>query len=101
MISQWAISVQTAVTATQKAGASTQMWLIPGNDFSGAATFISSGSAAALSKVQNPDGTNTSLIFDVHKYLDTDGSGTHTECVSDHVTDTFAPLAAFLRANGR
>lgn len=37
----------------------------------------------------------------VNKYLDSDGSGTHLECVSDHIQDTFMPLAQFLAANGR
>lgn len=35
------------------------------------------------------------------KYLDSDGSGTHLECVSDHIQDTFTPLTQFLAANGR
>jgi hypothetical protein len=97
----WAKTVQAAVTAIRGAGATSQMILLPGNDFTGAQTFVSNGSAGNLSTVHNPDGSNTSLIFDVHKYLDSDGSGTQLECVSDHVTDTFTPLAAFLKAQGR
>lgn len=77
------------------------MILLPGTDFTGARTYVSNGSAGNLSRVHNLDGSNTSLIFDVHKYLDADGSGTSTECVSDHVDDTFRPLAQFLVANGR
>jgi len=100
-ISIWAQSVQAAVTAIRNAGATTQMILLPGNDFTGAQTFISNGSAGNLSLVRNPDGTNTSLIFDVHKYLDVDGSGTHLECVQNHIVDTFVPLTAYLKANGR
>lgn len=97
----WADTVQAAVTAIRTAGATQQMILLPGNDFTGAQTFVSNGSAGNLSRVHNLDGSNTSLIFDVHKYLDSDGSGTHLECVSDHVQDTFTPLARFLVANGR
>jgi hypothetical protein len=97
----WAKTVQAAVTAIRQAGATSQMILLPGNDFTSAQTFVSNGSAGNLSTVHNPDGSNTSLIFDVHKYLDSDGSGTQLECVSDHVTDTFTPLAAFLKAQGR
>lgn len=77
------------------------MILLPGTDFTGAQTYVSNGSAGNLSRVHNLDGSNTSLIFDVHKYLDSDGSGTSLECVSDHVDDTFKPLAQFLVANGR
>lgn len=100
-ITLWAESVQAAVTAIRTAGATTQLILLPGNDWTGAQTFISNGSGAALSTVKNLDGTNTSLIFDVHKYLDSDGSGTHTECTADHVSDTFEPLATWLREQGR
>ena len=100
-LSLWADTVQAAVTAIRTAGATQQMILLPGNDFTGAQTFVSNGSAGNLSRVHNLDGSNTSLIFDVHKYLDSDGSGTHLECVSDHVQDTFTPLAQFLVTNGR
>jgi endoglucanase len=97
----WAASVQAAVTAIRQAGATTQMILLPGTDFTSAQTFVSNGSAGNLSTVHNPDGSNTSLIFDVHKYLDSDGSGQHTECVTNHIADTFMPLANFLVANKR
>ncbi len=97
----WAATVQASVTAIRSAGATSQMILLPGNDFTSAQTFVSNGSAGNLSTVHNLDGTNTSLVFDVHKYLDSDGSGTHTECVSNHIDDTFQPLATFLVANGR
>lgn len=97
----WAKTVQAAVTAIRQAGAITQMILLPGNDFTSAQTFISNGSAGNLSSVHNLDGSNTSLIFDVHKYLDSDGSGTQLECVSNHINDSFQPLATFLKAHGR
>ncbi|KAF9498324.1 hypothetical protein BDN71DRAFT_1587686 [Pleurotus eryngii] len=82
-------------------GATTQLILLPGNNWTSAATFISNGSAAALSKVTNPDGSITGLIFDVHKYLDNDNSGTNAECVTDNIADAWAPLAEYLRANKR
>lgn len=97
----WAATVQAAVTAIRQAGATTQMILLPGNDFTGAQTFVSNGSAGNLSNVHNPDGSNTSLIFDVHKYLDADGSGQALTCSSNHIQDTFMPLAMFLVANNR
>jgi endoglucanase len=97
----WAASVQEAVTAIRNAGATTQLILLPGNDFTGAQTFVSNGSAGNLSNVHNLDGSNTSLIFDVHKYLDVDGSGQLLDCVSNHINDTFMPLAAFLKENDR
>ncbi|CAG8980043.1 hypothetical protein HYALB_00009252 [Hymenoscyphus albidus] len=74
---------------------------LPGNDYTSAGRFISNGSGAALSAVKNPDGTFKNLIFDVHKYLDSDNSGTHTECVTDNINEAFQPLATWLRSNSR
>jgi endoglucanase len=79
----------------------TSLVFLPGNDYTSAAKFISNGSGAALSKVKNPDGSFTNLIFDVHKYLDSDNSGTHTECVTNSISDAFQPLATWLRSNKR
>ncbi|KAJ7206937.1 carbohydrate-binding module family 1 protein/Glycoside hydrolase family 5 protein [Mycena haematopus] len=99
-INLWAGSVQAAVTAIRNAGFE-GMVLLPGNDWTSAGTFISDGSAAALSKVVNPDGSFTNLIFDVHKYLDSDNSGTHAECTTNNIADAWEPLTQWLRCNGR
>lgn len=96
---KWAATVQTAVTAIRKAGAK-NMLLLPGSTFSSAGT-LPTEAGPALLKVKNPDGTTDGLVFDVHKYLDADGSGTSTECVSSHVDDVFTPLAKWLRSNKR
>ena len=66
-ISTWAASVQAAVTAIRKAGATSQYILLPGNDYTSAQQFVTNGSLGALQKVTNLDGTTTNLIFDVHK----------------------------------
>ncbi|KAH7351027.1 glycoside hydrolase family 5 protein [Rhexocercosporidium sp. MPI-PUGE-AT-0058] len=100
-INRWATTVQVVVTAIRNAGATSQMLLLPGNEWTSAGTFVSNGSGAALMKVKNPDGSTTGLIFDVHKYLDSDNSGTHAECVTDNVSGAFQPLATWLRANKR
>ncbi|KAG1826304.1 glycoside hydrolase family 5 protein [Suillus variegatus] len=99
-ITTWAESVQ-AFTAIREAGAITQMILLPGNNYTSAETFVSSGSAEALGMVRNPDGTFTNLIMDVHKYLDYDNSGTHAPCVTNNIEDSWYPLSTWLRANGR
>ncbi|KAF8900518.1 putative endoglucanase [Mucidula mucida] len=97
----WAASVQAAVTAIRNAGATTQILLLPGNNWTSAGTFVSSGSADALNTVVNPDGSTTNLVFDVHKYLDSDNSGTHSECTTNNIADAWEPLAEWLRCNGR
>ncbi|OJA11279.1 hypothetical protein AZE42_11577 [Rhizopogon vesiculosus] len=100
-ITTWAESVQCAVTSIRQAGATTQMILLPGDDYTSAETFVSGGSAEALNMVLNPDGTTTNLIMDVHKYLDYDNSGTNTACVTNNIEDAWYPLTTWLRANGR
>ncbi len=100
-VATWATTVQAAVTAIRGAGATSQMVLLPGTNFASAGQFVSSGSGAALIKVTNPDGTTDGLVLDVHKYLDVDNSGTHSECTTDNIADAFALVADFLRANGR
>lgn len=100
-IDTWAETVQAVVTAIREAGATSQYILLPGTDYTSAASFIDNGSGAALMTVTNPDGTTDKLIFDVHKYLDSDGSGTSTECVTNNIDSAFSPLATWLRSNGR
>jgi endoglucanase len=77
------------------------MILLPGSVWSSADNLVSSGSFAALQTVTNPDGTTTNLVFDIHKYLDSDNSGTHAECVTNNIDEAFSPLAATLRKAGR
>lgn len=88
------------MTAIRGAGATAQMILIPGNDWTSAQQ-MPTQSGPALLKVTNPDGGTDGIVFDVHKYLDADNSGTHADCVTDNVADAFSPLADWLRANKR
>jgi endoglucanase len=100
-INAWAKSVQAAVTAIRQAETGTKHTiLIPGNDWTSAAAFPTKSGPALLS-VTNPDKSTTGLVFDVHKYSDSDNSGTHTECTTDNISSAFAPLADWLRANKR
>lgn len=41
------------------------------------------------------------LIYDIHRYYDSDGSGTSTTCVQNHISDSFTTLATYLRSNKR
>lgn len=99
-VTTWAATVQAAVTAIRQAGATSNLILLPGNDWTHASTYISDGSAAALLTVTNIDGSTDNLVFDVHQYLDSDGSGTSSTCSTDNVS-VFTTLAAWLRTNSR
>ncbi|PPQ62910.1 hypothetical protein CVT24_006308 [Panaeolus cyanescens] len=94
----WVESVQAAVNAIRDAGATTQYILIPGSSWSSAEAFPNEAGPLLL-QVTDPAGGTDKLIFDVHKYLDVDNSGTHTECTTDNVA-VFTTLANFLRENG-
>ncbi|KAH6603882.1 glycoside hydrolase family 5 protein [Trichoderma cornu-damae] len=96
----WAQTCQKVVTAVRKAGATSQMILLPGTNFASVGTYVSSGSADALAAVTNPDGSTDLLYFDVHKYLDINNSGSHVECTTDNV-QAFEDFAAWLRQNKR
>ncbi|KAK7702620.1 hypothetical protein SLS64_009583 [Diaporthe eres] len=97
--STWAESVQAAVTAIRKV-APDHWLLIPGSTYSSAAA-LPTEAGPDLLKVTNPDGSTKNIYFDVHKYLDSDNSGTHTDCTTNNIDDAFAPLAKWLRSNGR
>lgn len=99
----WAATVQAAVMAIRGAGAAAQLISLPAAGWQTPGALL--GSAArrgeALARVVNPDGSAEGLVFDVHLYLDADGSGTQQACVTDGVAGSWAPLAAWLRAKGR
>jgi len=98
-VTQWAMTCQKVVTAIRNADA-TQLILLPGTNFDSAATLVSSGSADALLAITNPDGSTTGLLLDIHKYLDINNSGTHSECVMDNIAN-FTIVAEYLRQAGR
>jgi endoglucanase len=97
-ISAWKDSVQYVVNAIRNAGAKNYI-LIPGSSWSSAAALPTEAGPTLLS-VKDTDGTTTKLLFDVHKYLDSDNSGTHTECTTDNIS-VFQTLDSWLRQNKR
>lgn len=77
------------------------MILLPGTGYTSAGGFETT-SAPALSKVTNPDGTTTGLVYDVHKYFDASQGGVSPNCDgNNHIEDSFRPLMKYLRANNR
>lgn len=98
-VTTWVATVQKVVTAIRKA-APASMILIPGSSWSSAQA-LPTEAGPELLNVTNPDGSTTGIVFDVHKYLDSDNSGTHTECTTDNIANAFQPLATWLRTNKR
>lgn len=99
-IGDFKASLQAAVNAIRAAGAKTQYVLLPGTDWTHASSYLSTNKAV-LTSVTDPAGGTDKLIMDFHQYLDQDGSGTNRECVTDHVSDVWEPVAKDLRATKR
>ncbi|KAJ7575111.1 endoglucanase [Mycena floridula] len=97
-VTTWAGSVQAAVNAIRAAGANSQYILIPGSSYSSAQALPTEAGPALLG-VTDPAGGKNKLIFDVHKYLDSDNSGTHSDCVTDN-TQVLQTLVNWLKSNG-
>jgi endoglucanase len=70
---------QAAIDGIRAAGATKQYITPEGNSWTGAWTWISSGNGASMVNLKDPQ---NKLVYQMHQYLDTDGSGTHAECVS-------------------
>ncbi|TFY83404.1 hypothetical protein EWM64_g612 [Hericium alpestre] len=97
-IPDWADSVQAAINAIRAAGATSQYLLMPGSSYSSAQT-LPTEAGPYLVKLTDPIGGTDKLLFDVHKYLDSDNSGTHADCVTNNV-DVLTTLVSWLQENG-
>lgn len=70
---------QASIDGIRAAGATSQYITPEGNSYTGAWTWVSSGNGASLVNLKDPQ---NKLIYQMHQYLDTDGSGTSANCVS-------------------
>lgn len=96
----WRSLVDRSVAAIRRTGAA-NLILVPGSKYSGAHSWTAGGSnsnALAFANFRDP-GSN--YAFEMHQYLDTDSSGTGTNCVSPDLIDArLASATTWLRANG-
>ncbi|HVD85266.1 MAG TPA: cellulase family glycosylhydrolase, partial [Bradyrhizobium sp.] len=78
--SAWLGSANAAIAAIRGAGAVSQEILVPGSYWDGAWTWTSTDNDTVIGAgVQDPA---HNFAFEVHQYLDADGSGTHAGAVS-------------------
>lgn len=80
---QWLVSANDAIAAIRAAGATSQEILVPGSDWDGAWTWTTGDNANVIGT--GIDDPSNNYAFEVHQYLDSDGSGTSSTVVS---TDT-------------
>jgi endoglucanase len=92
---QWVSASNAAIAAIRSAGA-TNLVLVPGNGYTGAWTwssnFYGTPNATAMLNITDP-GNN--FAFDVHQYLDSDGSGTSSTIANNDPTIGAQRLAGF------
>ncbi|CCX05395.1 Similar to Probable endo-beta-1,4-glucanase B; acc. no. Q96WQ8 [Pyronema omphalodes CBS 100304] len=90
---------QACINGIRAAGAKSQLILVEGNSWTGAWTWVSSGNAASLINLKDP---NNNMAYEMHQYLDSDGSGTSATCVSSTIgAERLAAATAWLKANGK
>ncbi|KAI1083974.1 glycoside hydrolase family 5 protein [Whalleya microplaca] len=90
---------QAAIDAIRAAGATTQTIFVEGNSWTGAWHWTSSGTADGMGQLTDPE---DKIVYEMHQYLDSDGSGTSTECVSGTIgAERLADATAWLKANGK
>jgi endoglucanase len=96
----WVSDANAAIQAIRQTGA-TNLILVPGNAWDGAASWgdnwYGTPNAVAMLNITDP-GNN--YAFEVHQYLDSDGSGTHETCVSTTIgSERLAYFTSWARLN--
>ncbi|TGJ80150.1 hypothetical protein E0Z10_g8615 [Xylaria hypoxylon] len=90
---------QKAINAIRAAGATSQYIFVEGNSWTGAWHWISSGTADGMGKLTDP---SDKIVYEMHQYLDSDGSGTSESCVSSTIgKERLQAATAWLKANGK
>lgn len=88
---------QAAINAIRGVGATSQYIFVEGNSWSGAWTWTQvNDNLKALTDPQNK------IVYEMHQYLDSDGSGTSANCVSSTIgAERVASATTWLRNNGK
>jgi len=90
---------QAAINGIRAAGATSQTIFVEGNSYTGAWTWVSSGTSTTMAELTDP---NDNVIYEMHQYLDSDGSGTSSTCVSSTIgSERLAAATAWLKSNGK
>ncbi|KAJ5805648.1 endo-beta-1-4-glucanase B [Penicillium pulvis] len=88
---------QAAINAIRAAGATSQYIFVEGNSWSGAWTWTS-----VNSNLVNLTDPNDKIVYEMHQYLDSGGSGTSDTCVSTTIGQERVEAATeWLQSNGK
>jgi hypothetical protein len=94
---QWENVEQQAVNAMRADGINNKL-LLEGTAWSGAWTWVTSGNAAAFSNFKDPA---NNYAFDVHQYLDSDGSGTSATAVPGSGSTRLVDITNWAESTGQ
>jgi endoglucanase len=88
---------QAAINAIRAVGATSQYIFVEGNAWSGAWTWVATNTnLVALTDPQNK------IVYEMHQYLDSDGSGTSATCVSTTIgVERVTSATQWLQQNGK
>ena len=93
---QWLTIANRAIRAIRETG-STNLILVPGVAYTGAATWYAARNTL-MERVQDPQNR---IAFEVHQYLDTNASGSHSEAVSSTIgSERVEAFQEWARARG-
>lgn len=88
---------QAAIDAIRGAGATSQYIFAEGNSYTGAWTWTKVNDA--MKELSDPQGK---LVYEMHQYLDSDGSGTSAQCVSSTIgKERVTDATQWLKNNGK
>ncbi|KAH0269357.1 endo-beta-1,4-glucanase, partial [Aureobasidium melanogenum] len=95
---------QAAINAIRSVGATSQYITVEGNAWTGAWTWTTTkgtdGKTNGETMVNLTDSVENKLIYQMHQYLDSDGSGTHSTCVSQTIgSERLKAATTWLRDN--
>ena len=84
-LSKWKETLQRAVNSIRSNGATSQYIILPGSLYSHPEEFQNSFNY--LKDIVDSDGSKWRLLLEIHKYLDSDGSGLTPDCSNNGVED--------------
>jgi endoglucanase len=81
----WLSDANAAIAAIRATGA-TNLITVPGNAWTGAASWTANWYGTSNAQVMTGvKDTGNNFVFEIHQYLDSDSSGTHPECVNSTI----------------
>lgn len=96
---------QAAIDGIRAAGATSQIINVEGNQWTGAWTWVNTKGTDGLSNAETMGALTdpqNNLMYQMHQYLDSDGSGTSANCVSSTVgSERLVAATDWLRSNGK